>query len=153
MNVERQGHSECFLVTIAALSDTSLAATRARALELTEKITSEPIPWADLAWRNIDAWWTVAETLSHECGLTYDKTAFYVATGGLDSTLPARGRGTVQVRHDSISHIMPWEDGLVWDPENPVSGVTLEDWLSAHSGWTVYDVQTQRQVKAKRKET
>ena len=143
MNVERQGHFECFLATIAALSDTSLAATRARALALTVEVNGEPIPWADLAWRDIDAWLTVADTLARECGLSYDKTAFYVATGSLDSTLPTRGRGTVRVKHDSVSHIMPWEDGLVWDPENPEIGQTLDTWCSAHPGWTVYDIQTQ----------
>ena len=44
--------------------------------------------------------------------------------------LPAKGRGTVSFRRTRrggkvTSHIMPWQDGMIHDPEKPETPMTL----------------------------
>lgn len=128
MHVERQGPCECLLATVAALSDRSLSAVR----ELAEQHSGQS--WLD-TWKYRDRLTATMDYLCETLGLPpIDSSARVDA--GTKWTLPTTGRGYVRVYTAWGAHIMPWENGRVCDPMNPVWR-SLDEWLRLHPGWRV----------------
>ena len=133
MRVERQGPDECMLATLAALADTTLAHVRA--------LSGVP-SWADdvIGWPG-----RYQDATDRLCvALRLPQIVLSGPTGSVAPFLPRTGRGYVHVgRVTGWGHIMPWEDGRLCDPEDPLGRWrTLAEWLAARPGYTVLRVQT-----------
>lgn len=139
MHVEKQGANECMLATLAALGGATLDTMRAMVRQ-----------HAGLSWDEI--WMTDAEPERHNL-FWGTVTALCIALGlppiprvlGPPPTgyaLPPRGRGHLRVGSAFGNHIMPWENGLLYDPHHPEDGVTLAQWLVSCPGWWVTRITT-----------
>jgi hypothetical protein len=143
MIVPQQGSMECGLATIAALADVSLDRVRAVAHEVQRATGRE--------FRQRPNLRTIAEhfggaALAELCG--FDFPCYERPTsdgqaarrlGPRTRKLPLKGRGVVRVhvsRYRS-GHIMPWADGLVYDPMDPSRPMTLAEWRKENPRWKV----------------
>ena len=139
MHVEKQGANECMLATLAALGGATLDTVRAM------------VPrYAGLSWDEI--WMTDAGAERHNlfwrtvtalC-LALELPPIPSAPGPLPTghALPPRGRGYVRVGSAFGAHIMPWENGLLYDPYHPEDGVTLAQWHVSRPEWWVVCITT-----------
>lgn len=147
MRGELQGKNECLLATIADLTKTPMAQVRATALaysgkshwdEIYEHITNRG-QIDDFFWKVAfylcdvyDPTKKLAHAIIKAAGTTQQMRDACTAATLLDSSiteLPAKGRGVIVLLHVwGRGHIVPWEDGLAYDPNLPGVGDTL-DWL------------------------
>ena len=130
LHVEKQGEGECMLATLAALSGWPLPVVRRLAADMTGQRSWDSVT-------SLDFWHTV-RLLSHCLGLTAIPRPLPsgLLPGQVTIRLPDRGRGWVRVRDESLVHIMPWADGLVYDPMlTPAAPISLDAWLARHPGW------------------
>lgn len=129
MIVRQQGTSECALVTLSAISGVDLdfirreACGRAGILHWSE--ASGPTFWNSLL--------KVAERLDLGNMVVDWANALVESRSGAPASsilkLPNKGRGSVLIRpksNEGNSHVMPYADGLVYDPNNPDFGMPLE---------------------------
>lgn len=143
MKVERQGHNECILATIAALTETPLREVRNKACVLAGVETDD---WNSVVTgRFRSKFWDVSESVS----MFFGGPNMWAMVGPMGRTivpgstvkridpygmrkLPDKGRGTITVkstrRGTAISHIMPWKDGMIYDPENPKTPMTFRQY-------------------------
>lgn len=128
MHVERQGTCECLLATVAALSDRPLSTVR----KLAQEYSGEA--WT-YTWTSPSRVTATMDYLCETLGLPPIDSSCDVDTG-TEWTLPATGRGYVRVYIIGAGHIMPWENGQVCDPMDPV-WMTLDEWLRGNPGWSV----------------
>lgn len=139
MKVERQRDHECLLATMAALSGARLEDVRATACRLAGVEN-----WVEIRG-NLAVFWDVAEQVAMALGganlwsmVGPGHTVRGMVPGATVTRLnirnmrrlPAKGRGTVSFRRRQrggkvTSHIMPWKDGIIYDPENPDTPRTL----------------------------
>ena len=139
LNVERQGPSECMLATIAALQGRPLAQVRAEACR-----AARVDKWDDLIYPpRTETYWQAIERVAGPdlypiVHCRYAATT--VPTAG-EWAIPNSGRGVIVVTFRDTSHIMPWENGLIYDPMDP-HPVTLQDWLLANPEATVIAVRS-----------
>lgn len=141
MKVELQGDGECMLATIAALSNRPLAevrkvACRAAGIEKwREVITPCWTPyWAAVTF--------VAEYFGGKTLLNLVGDWKGVSPPGSVrclpksiSKLPKHGKGAVVMdmgQEEDTTHIMPWENGRIYDPETPKSSYTIRQWLQRY---------------------
>ena len=103
MKVEPYGECECMLAAIAALTNSSLADVRTIACALAGIDTWKDI-FFDKFYDGSSKFKTVISTLEMVYGITYTQS---------ETTL--NGKGVVTVDGDGGYHIMPFEDGLVYD--------------------------------------
>lgn len=163
MNVEQQGPNECMLATIAALAGAALDDVR-------EEGNRQAAAYGYESWNGMYAatfhgptYWQ--EVVARVCA-RFDSTS---ATGWLVSrpvawpamsasipegdttihslssrlrSLPATGRGAVRVRYGQRLHIMPYENGMLTDPQTLWCG-TLADWRRS-SRWHVVSITHQK---------
>lgn len=141
MKVELQRDHECLLATMAALSGARLEDVRATACRLAGVEN-----WVEIRG-NTAVFWDVAEQVAMALG--GENLWSMVGRGAIRGTvpgatvtrldiynmrrLPVKGRGTVSFRRRSrsgkrTSHIMPWQDGLIHDPEDPDTPRTLSEY-------------------------
>lgn len=122
MRVEKQGKSECALATIAALADVPLAKVRTAARERT-----------GCAWSKIETkvFWATIKLLLRQFGLPERLAAtWYKQQSKKVPTRPhLAGKGTLIIHtlHFSVTHIMPYENHLLYDPEYPARPFRLND--------------------------
>jgi len=147
MLVERQGTYECFLATIGALVGESLVNMRGHAECLIEQELKQPLSWGALTKQAGEnetlqqVWWRVAKTLLTRYNLPLTLASVPAGAPDNPTELPPQGKGTVLVsKRGTANHIMPFEDGYVWDPCDPHTGVSLERWLRDNPGWGVLTI-------------
>ncbi len=152
MKVEQQGYNECLLATIAALSNTPLKTVRKYACE-----RAGYEHWSQMI-DNVDAgtYWIYAKDIAYLFGGP-DMWALIGPAGShvpgssvseLDTygmrKLPDKGRGTITFKSKRrgvrISHIAPWKDGLIYDPENPKTPMTFRQYLKLRPRMKVWTV-------------
>jgi len=129
MIVRQQGTSECALVTLAAISGTDLDVIRWKACE-----KAGVLYWSEAAGAMFwDSLRDVAIELDLGGMVVGWANALVRSRSGTPASsimkLPAKGRGSVLIRPKSNkgnSHVMPYADGLVYDPNNPDLGMPLE---------------------------
>ena len=140
LNVERQGRNECMLATIAALQGRPLSQVRAEACR-----AAQVDKWNEaIQFCAHDAYWRAVERVAGPdlypivcCRYA----ATMVPTAG-EWAIPNSGRGVIVVTFFPLtSHIMPWENGLIYDPMDP-HPVTLEDWLRGNPTATILAVRS-----------
>jgi hypothetical protein len=154
MRVESQGNSECMLATIAALADRSLAEVREYACDLAGvRKWSRVCNTIARTRAGKPTFWSVVPKVAQHFGgdgllalVDMRWESMSASAGGVTTSklaLPAIGRGTVRVvyreRAGRSGHIMPWADGLIYDPASidPSVGVTLEKYLEFHPYYRV----------------
>jgi hypothetical protein len=146
MIVERQGAYECALSTMAALLAVPLTAVRATASVAARRAgerIDEHVTLRALA-NDLDPSGHLLMLCGGfpEHGDTTVRSAS-TSTGGTVSylsrwtrVLPKVGRGTASFHWretPETHHIMPWEDGLLYDPESPETPWTLDQYRALHS--------------------
>ena len=138
MIVERQGQFECALSTMGALMRMPLETIRPHALAAAHS-TGEPIykhaTLRVLANRLDPSGYLLMLCGGFHTGRVVTAIASSASSGGTISflsrwtrVLPKVGRGTASFHWrgtPSAHHIMPWEDGLLYDPESPETPWTL----------------------------
>jgi len=146
LSVEKQGHDECMLSTIAALAEMPLGYVRGIALAGSGACT----------WGAHMPFGTYYKGVSFACHVLdpsgklnalvdYTKlhpTASEPAVTRLSRKvrkLPANGRGTVTLRRGLRAHIAPWADGLIYDPNLPTAPVDLTTFRRRYN-MTVYAI-------------
>lgn len=139
MRVELQRDHECLLATMAALSGASLEDVRVKACCL-----AGIEHWAEIRGKR-DLFWSVVEQVAMALGGVNLWSMVGTNRGGVPGAtvhtlvihnmrkLPAKGRGTVSFRRRQrggkvTSHIMPWKDGIIHDPEDPDTPMTLAEY-------------------------
>lgn len=132
MKVERQGTMECALCAIGALTETPLAVVRQRA----ETIAAEE--FGGIPWHRNKVLQRVAETfdvapLVGICSTGWPQFPYR------RRTLPLRGRGTVLATKKRLNtgHAAPWENGVVYDPINPVPQ-TLAEFRRSYRRYAIF---------------
>ena len=131
MHVEKQGAGECMLATLAALSGWPLPVVRRLAVDMTGR------SWNSVASDDTQDYWQTVPRLCRCLGLTAIPLPLPDSPrpGQVTIRLPDRGRGWVTVRDGSRAHIMPWADGLVYNPLAPAAPISLDAWLAQRPGW------------------
>lgn len=135
MKIERQIHHECMLTTIAALSGFEYQEIRDTAY-----ILNKSKPWSVLvADGNPKEFWNVVKALCKIYGLSLHLVMPFGAeslTPGGDSSPDLSGMGSIFIimltKEDSrVSHIMPYEDNLIYDSNLPeLGGQTYQAWMN-----------------------
>lgn len=131
MKVEKQGYNECALATIAALTKTPLSEVRKMAC-LVGGVEIDD-------WNSVLSSGKFWETLE-PVAMRFGGPNMWAMVGPMGRTiipgstvkrldvhgmrkLPDKGQGTITVkstrRGTKSSHIMPWKNGLIYDPETP----------------------------------
>jgi hypothetical protein len=136
MKVERQGIEECMLATVAALAGESLLTIR------TEACSAAGVTrWADTfkpgqSGRYWDGITAVVDKYHLRPLITLWETDKPGAGKRFDGrwVLPAKGKGAINLKWQEASHrwcyhIAPWENGLIYDPNDPKCGQTLPNYL------------------------
>lgn len=144
MKVEKQGHNECVLATIAALTEAPLQDVRNTACKLAGVA---PDDWSSLLG-DVNKFWEAVEDVSMRFGgvnmwamvgpmgrtMVLGSTVKRLDVHGMRK-LPDKGRGTITVkstkRGTKISHVMPWKNGIIYDPENPETPMTFRQYRKA----------------------
>ena len=140
LKVEQQGTNECMLATIAALLGRPLDQVRAEACR-----AARVDKWGDLIYphHQTERYWQTVERVAGPglYPIVYCRDGTMVPSG--EKTIPNVGRGVVVVIYDDppAAHIMPWANGVIYDPIDP-HPVTLEDWLRDHPTATILTVRS-----------
>lgn len=108
MKVERQRDEECMLVTIAALSGKPLADIRRMACK-----HARVNKWVDVLATN--RYWTTVNYVVRQLRVRGIPRILAYAPRA-PQTLPS-GRGSIAVMACGVSHIMPFENGLLYDTD------------------------------------
>jgi len=136
VNVELQDDNECLLATLAALTDRKLSEVREEANEIVFEISGKS--WRETLLDNWTKWWQAAYKLGKRLDCVYLVESIHKYCGddaaiGSSVNIPEKGRGTVLIQWTSGgNHVMPYENGMVVDPLNPVP-MLLSDWQSTHA--------------------
>jgi hypothetical protein len=150
MNVEVQGPNECALSTIGALLSVPLADVRTLA-QAVAKRRGTPFFYHSVlneVARTLDPTLRLNALLGF--GVHASQTGGKVrAISNRVRSLPAKGRGAIRFTYGDyrIGHITPWEDGLVYDPQDlPTTGpLTLTQYRRlnplAHVDYITMEVQ------------
>jgi len=157
MRIELQGPSECALATLAALTDTPLSDVRAVALFHANAFTPDDTTY--LTWEAFHAhpngmfWRVLGRAVEHFGGaemrrlwtdnmIAYGTDAYVLPTP--THSIPAMGRGTITIHRNDrqVGHIMPWENGRVYDTAHVKDGGwDLPDlMLQKYSGWFIFEI-------------
>ena len=138
MKVERQGTNECMLATIAGLLGRPLDQVRAEACR-----AGQVDRWNDLISRPGAYWQAVEQVAGPDLYPIVNCRYSTTVPTAREWTIPNSGRGVIVVtfRDSPTSHIMPWENSLIYDPMDP-HPVTLQDWLLANPEATVITVRS-----------
>jgi hypothetical protein len=145
MKVERQGPEECMLSTVAALAGKSLVEIRKEACQ-----AAGVTRWVDsLAPGQTFRYWDGVDHLLSHYGLKGLIPRWHSdlhppsTTSLLRPSLPKCGRGSIMVElggRRPLNHIAPWENGRVYDPNDPKVGRTLPEYLKFLASWDNQDV-------------
>jgi hypothetical protein len=141
MKVPRQEHQECMLATLAALSNVDVGTVKSLAF-YHANVTS----WSDLFIENTgyasqeqsDRFWYAVRMTCRDLGLSTScicKRDDLINPGSSEiNSIPKIGRGSLSVRFENNAHIVPWENGLIYDPErwHDGSGETLAQFIARH---------------------
>ena len=140
MHVEKQGANECMLATLAALGGVTLDTVRAMVQQYA-RLSWDKIGTADADAERHNLFWRTVTALCLALELPPIPSAPGPPPTG--HALPPRGRGYVRVSTAFEAHIMPWENGLLYDPHHPEDGVTLAQWLVSYPAeWWVTCITT-----------
>lgn len=136
IRVERQGESECMLASIAAITGKPLADIRARACEI-----AKVDEWKD-AFDTAGLFWSSIESLGRELGIGYMMEATSARTGGIGQSkgIPKKGRGIIIITRGKGGHAMPFQAGLIYDPNYPKTGQNLDATLENYPGYKVSQI-------------
>ncbi len=151
MKVERQGHNECVLATIAALTETPLWEVRRKACMFAEIALDD---WASMMY-DAKKFWDVTERVAMFYGgpnmwAMVGPAGRYVPGSSVSEMylhgmrkLPDKGRGTITFRSkrrgkNKVSHIMPWKDGLIYDPETPKTPMTFRQYRNLRPSMKIW---------------
>lgn len=145
MIVEKQNKGECLLSSVAAISGKTLAEVREIAL-----MTSGKRDWSKVYGKDF---WNSVYTMSSQFNSKTEKLIkelYYCAigskfliTGSTIKTIPDNGKGIVTVRYNEyFRHSMPFENGMVFDPESPEFPLTMDEWNIANPGWEIEFINT-----------
>lgn len=140
MKVEKQGLNECVLATIAALTKTPLSEVRKTACLFAG---IEIDDWCSVL-DDVKKFWEITESVAMRFGgpnmwAMVSPVGRFVAGSSVSQMdihgmrkLPDKGRGTITFksrrRGTKMSHIMPWKDGLIYDPETPRTPMTFRQY-------------------------
>ena len=129
MNIQKQGENECMLSTISALSRVPYKDVLEMALEI-----SGAKSWYDVATDNNHMlYWKVVRELKKRCGLLKSKLPVSTKNmnkGNRRKMLPKNKEGSVvslSQGEESIAHIDPFSNGLVWGTYGEVP-LTIEQY-------------------------
>lgn len=136
VRVEKQGKNECMLATMAALADVPLARVRKRACALAGVRQWRPY--------SMDRFWGVVAMVADELGIMgmVPTTVIFQWELSRPCGRPTlRGKGSILVVFPSNeSHIMPYEDGLIYNPNSPTESITLKEYLARNKTIVSYKV-------------
>lgn len=103
--------------------------------------------------------WTEATLLldySHWWALVYDIAVHFNVTsipqygihnGAIVKSLGRAAlsrRGCISIRMGMQQHTMPFEDGLIYDPEYPDTPITIDELHSMYPDWNIVDVSKEK---------
>lgn len=139
MWVEQQGYFECMLATIAALANVSLTEVRETACT-----RAKVDCWEKVCYSYILFWDTIRylKRYYHVSGVP--GTNRYNTIPGNAQTLV--GKGSISIRPINFlnTHIMPFENGLIYDPNQSRSPFPLEDLEKRYPKWEVVKIMKSR---------
>ena len=130
MKMESQGSEECMLATLAALQGRSLEAARAEARALAGASWPELMAQRHQTAQATEKIWDTIHRLAGPLAPCFPRLA--TAPTGIPP-MPA-GKGTVMVFFNGCVHMIAYEDGLLYDPENPEIPRTQEEYLALYPG-------------------
>lgn len=136
IKMELQVGPECALATLAALTGKPYAEVRSRACKIAGVET-----WQEIAeGQDPVRFWRSLRTLGIELGvarLVDTWTAYSVAPTA--SRIPGKGRGSVMIKRIAdgtvTRHVMAYQDGLVYDPNEPNHPAPLDRILRRWPGY------------------
>jgi len=147
--IQQQGRSECVLATLATLGGKAIDDVRRVAMTEAQRHQPNAKTWADtlnLRDRGKYAYLRGVRVAAVFCGVSPELVSFSAVDGqGVRvlsrylRTLPSTGRGVVRIGRSRTrrGHIMPFEDGLCYDPANPDKGRTLREIRALYRGYMV----------------
>ena len=134
MKMEPQGSEECMLATLATLRGRSLAAVRAEARALAGASWQELMAQRHRTAQpnqTTEKLWDTVHRLAGPLAPCFPRLT--ITPTGIPP-MPA-GRGTVMVFfHGRHTHMMAYEDGLLYDPGSPEIPRTQEEYLALYPG-------------------
>jgi len=141
MKVELQGQSECLLASIAAITGKELSYIRNRACEL-----AGVRKWRETSeCKSANLFWSTMIALGKELGIykMIERKRDRFALVGQSMVIPNRGRGIITIGHPNqrLHHAMPYQRGLIYDPNNPTVGRTQKDMIeSIYPDWMIISI-------------
>ena len=141
MKVEKQKPTECVLATIAALSNIQLRSVRKFACKRAGIAT-----WEEMRHMTGSRFWMIVESVARHYKVTAmpkalrfdDKPIVISGDGGI---LQGKGSISLQIKSHINCHTMPFEEGIVYDPEYPTEPLPLDALLDTrYIGWNVVDI-------------
>lgn len=145
MRVEKQGYQECTLAVIAALSDTPLAEVRDVACA-----KAHISYWAEMLNKPVAYQWAVMRYLVRRykaSGVSATPVNLKASIPTAQITLDGRGTIVIGVPNDRNSHIMPFENGLIYDLNDPNNPFPLKDLGNKYPQWPILRVKTARKKR------
>ena len=139
MKVEKQKPTECVLATIAALSNTQLRSVRKFACK-----RAGIADWGEIINMTGDEFWRIVASVARHYKVTAMPKALRFDDKPISSNsgiLQGRGSISLQIKSHLNCHTMPFEDGIVYDPEYPDKPLSLDALLDTrYIGWNVVDI-------------
>ena len=145
MRVEKQGYFECMLAVIAALGDKPLAEIRGAGC-----IKANVSHWSELAGQGkTPIYWETIRYLTRRYKVSGVPTKSMRCNAMPGNIKPLDGRGSIVIRAPSNreTHIMPFENDLIYDPGNPSKPFPLSDLENRYPNWTIRKVSKSRQKR------
>ena len=141
MKVEKQKPTECVLATIAALSNIQLRSVRKFACR-----QAGIADWGEIIHMTGDEFWRVIHSIAKHYKVTglpkelrFDDKP--IVTTGNSGGLQGRGSISLQIKSRLNCHTMPFEEGIVYDPEYPTEPLPLDALLNTrYIGWDVVNI-------------
>jgi hypothetical protein len=135
MHVDPQGHNECALATLAALAHVPLSTVRRTACDVARvghwaNVIDEYGKRFNIALAKVARIYGGSRLVFHVCGLCDVSGESPLKLLSKNArTLPFKGRGTVRAHRSNrhVGHIAPWEDGLIYNPTDPTTTMTLKE--------------------------
>jgi len=149
MHVEKQGPQECVLATIAALTDRPLSEIRQRADTLTQTKSKEYQNFVS-SKRDLNLYREVLTQLCKEIGIeppySYKHIGMLIreAPTGRREALQGKGAIFVVIKDwpgEGLSHLMPYENGVITDPANLQQYRGLEELFNINPDWILIEVK------------
>lgn len=136
IRVERQGDCECALASLAAVSGKSLEEIRRRACQ-----AAEAERWSDVCGVCGNLFWRSLTQVGRDLGLEsfVEKWKIGGMTIGSNDRIPKKGRGVIIIESPKYrcAHAMPYQAGLVYDPNDPKVGLPLDQMMKKYHEYTV----------------